>query len=401
MSILTKYEKQFDIPPNKKDWLSLDRIEKLLEELGNPQNKLKGVHVAGTNGKGSTCAMLQSILTQSGYKVGMFTSPHISSLCERFRIGYKDISEKKLVKYFERIKPYAEQVKKEINDSPTWFEILTCIAILYFVDEGVDVAIFEVGLGGRLDATNVLDLGICAITDISIDHQDYLGNTISKIAKEKAGIIKSNSVVITSNRGIALKVIKKACKQNSAKLLITSEINSRYELKLLGKHQRRNAGIVLAVAKELIKKYKILEHDIKQGLIKTKWPARFELFVTSHQLPVIIDGAHNPAGIKSLVQTFKQQGYKKAIVLFSAKQSKDVRSNLKTLRPIIEQVIFPELPLDFIYKSSTLKRYFGKGLILNNADSAIKKARILARENDLPILICGSIYAISYYKDLI
>ena len=401
MSILIKYEKQFDISPKKKAWLNLDRIKKLLEKLDNPEKKLKGVHVAGTNGKGSTCAMLQSILTQAGYKAGMFTSPHIFNLCERFRIGYKDISEKKLVKYLERVKPYIKQVKKEINDSPTWFEILTCIAILYFNDEKVDLAIFEVGLGGRLDATNVLDLGICAITDISIDHQDYLGNTIAKIAEEKAGIVKSGSKVLTSNQGQALRVIEKICAKKKVKLYKTIKTD-KYKLNLLGDHQKRNAALVLGVAKELGKKgFKINEQDLKKGFTNTKWPARFNIQYSIFNIPVIIDCSHNPAGFKSLIKTFKEQKFKKAIVLFSAKKSKDVRANLKILKPIVEQIIFSSLSLDFMYKPSTLRKYFSKGLVINNTNLAIKKAKKLAHKYRMPIIICGSIYAIKYYNNIV
>ncbi|MDD3887785.1 MAG: bifunctional folylpolyglutamate synthase/dihydrofolate synthase [Patescibacteria group bacterium] len=403
MSILTKYEKLFDTPPKKKAWLDLRRIEKLLEKLGNPENNLKGVHVAGTNGKGSVSASLQSILTQAGYKVGLFTSPHIFKMTERIRIDYQDISEKRLAKYFEYILPYVKKVKKEINDQPTWFEILTVIAILYFRDEKVDFVVFEVGLGGRLDATNVLNLGISAITDISIDHKEYLGNTIAKITKEKAGIIKSDSVVVTSNRGTTLNVIKKVCKEKKAKLIKTDKLSNKYKLKLLGEHQRRNAGIVLSAINELKEKYKISEQAIKNGFLKVKWPTRFDVRfkkLGKNKITIIIDSAHNPGGFKTLVKTFKDLKYKKAIILFSAKITKDAKQNLKILKPIILEIIFPKLKMDLMYSTVQLKKYYKNGQTME-LNLAIKKAIDLALKNNLPILICGSIYSIPCYKKLI
>jgi len=403
MSILIKYEKLFDTPPKKKAWLDLRRVEKLLEKLGNPEKNLKGVHVAGTNGKGSVSASLQSILTQAGYKVGLFTSPHIFKMTERIRIDYQDISEKRLAKYFEYILPYVKKVKQEINDQPTWFEILTVIAILYFRDEKVDFVVFEVGLGGRLDATNVLNLGISAITDISIDHKEYLGNTIAKIAKEKAGIIKSDSVVITSNQGTTLNVIKKVCKEKMAKLIKTDKISNKYKLKLLGEHQRRNAGIVLGAINELKEKYKISEQAIKNGFLKIEWPTRFDVRfkkLGKNKITIIIDSAHNPGGFKTLVKTFKDLKYKKAIVLFSAKVTKDAKKNLKILRPIISEIIFPKLKMDLMYSTVQLKKYYKNGQIME-LNLAIKKAIYLALKNNLPILICGSIYSIPCYKILI
>ncbi|MFA6296029.1 MAG: folylpolyglutamate synthase/dihydrofolate synthase family protein [Patescibacteria group bacterium] len=401
-NILLKYEKLFDTPPKKRTWLNLKRVEKLLELLGNPEKDLKGVHVAGTNGKGSVSASLQSILTQAHYKCGLFTSPHIFKMTERIRIDYIDISEKELAKYFERIKPYVLQVKKEINDQPTWFEILTCIAILYFKEEKVDFVIFEVGLGGRLDATNVLNLGIEAITDISIDHKEYLGNTIAKISKEKAGIIKENSIVVTSNSGTALNVIKKVCKNKKARLVKSGKISKIYKLSLLGEHQMRNAGIVFSAIKELQKKYKISEDAIKKGFLEVKWQMRFQITPpTSHfPFPIIIDSAHNPGGFKTLVKTFKDLKYKKAIVLFSAKITKDAKQNLKILKPIISEIIFPKLDLDMMFEPEQLKKYYKNGQIME-LNLAIKKAKELALKNKLPILICGSIYSISAYKTLL
>lgn len=398
-NILAKYEKLFDTPPKKRTWLNLKRVEKLLELLDNPEKDLKGVHVAGTNGKGSVSASLQSILTSAGYKCGLFTSPHIFKMTERIRINYTDISESKLTKYFEKILPYVAKVKKEINDQPTWFEILTCIAILYFKEEKVDFVIFEVGLGGRLDSTNVLNLGISAITDISIDHKEYLGNTIAKIAKEKAGIIKPNSVVITSNKGTALNVIKKVCKNKKARLVKSGKISKIYKLALLGEHQKRNAGIVLAAIKELQKKCKISEQAIKKGFLEVKWPMRFNIKYSILNIPIIIDSAHNPGGFKTLVETFKQEGYKKAIVLFSAKITKDAKQNLNILKPIIFEIIFPKLKLDMMFEPEQLKKYYKNGQIME-LNLAIKKAKELALKNNLPILICGSIYSIASYKKL-
>ena len=404
--------------PRVGDILSLDRIKNLLNKLNNPEKKLKGIHVAGTNGKGSVCAMLQSILTDSGYKVGLFTSPHLIFYTERYRIGYKDISEPEFLKYIKKIKKISEIIKNENNNPPTIFEILTAVGILYFADQKVDLAIFETGLGGRGDATNVLDLGNEIITNVSLEHTDMLGNTLMKILKEKAEIIKENSSVVTGCQEKKLqKYIEIKCEERQADLQILGrDIKSKVNkinwngiycdisarnlklknlcLPLLGEHQIENATCVVGAVKALRGKgYKISNKNIRKGLKNVLWKARFQ--VISNNPKIILDSAHNPAGIKTLAYTLKSLTNRKAIILFNVKKTKDVKKMLNNLNNIASKIIFVDMPeVDVIYRAESLKNKFKnkKYSTSKKFDIALNKAKKRAIEENRPIVVCGSIY---------
>lgn len=421
---IRQLEDYFDHLPRREEPLILDRIKNLLEILGDPHKKLRGIHVGGTNGKGSVSAMSVSILRAAGYKVGLYTSPHLVSPCERIRIGNKNIPEKKLLIYLLKIKKIIRRdanIRMHANDTnkitepPTWFEALTAAAILYFVDEKVDLAVFEVGLGGRGDATNVLNLGVEIITNVQMDHRDMLGNTLEKIAKEKAGIIKKNSYVLTGCSGKLLKIIKRKSRKEKVKLFVQDEdiktkltkldnnftyshvITPLHEyrnlkISLLGLHQIKNAALAVAACEIFSKKgFRISEQDVKKGLKNIFWPARYQ--IVSKNPKIIIDGAHNPAGIEALVRTFKiLEAGKKAVVLFAAKKTKDAKSMLKNLFPISGKMILVDLPESHLFhEAKKLKKYFAKTKIMP-PNQAFFFAKKMAKEKKSPLLICGSIY---------
>lgn len=268
--------------------LGLDRITSALEKLGNPQDDLKFIHVAGTNGKGSVCAMLDSILREAGYKMGLYTSPHIYDYTERIKINGEEIPKDEFAKLFEEVKNTGIHL--------TEFEILTVIMFLYFKRQNVEIVVLETGLGGRLDATNVIKQNLCAIiTQIDLDHTDRLGKTKDEIAYEKAGIIKKECPVVTS---MGYEPIRDKADEMNSMFIFTSPfvpedfVNA---LSLKGMHQIDNLALVLSAINYLFKD--IDENTIKRGLMKVKNPCRFEYFEEKN---LIIDASHNPNGVKAL-----------------------------------------------------------------------------------------------------
>lgn len=268
--------------------LGLDRISAVLEKLENPQDSLKCIHVAGTNGKGSVCAMLDSILQTAGYKTGLYTSPHIWEYTERIKVCGEDISKEIFAKYIEQI--------RDINIHLTEFEILTVVMFLYFKSCNVDIVILETGLGGRFDATNVIKQNLCAIiTHIDLDHTERLGRTKDEIAFEKAGIIKKNCPVITSMGYEAIR--DKADEMDSMFILTTPFVIPEFidALSLKGCHQIENLALVINAINYLFKE--IDDRTIIEGLQKVKHPCRFEFFADKN---LIVDASHNPNGIEAL-----------------------------------------------------------------------------------------------------
>ena len=274
--------------------LGLEVVTELLELLGNPQDQLKSIHIAGTNGKGSTANFIYSVLKEAGYKVGLYTSPHLIKFNERIKINDVEISDNELVELTELIK------KKKKNLQPTFFEFTTALAFLYFAQQKCDYVVIETGMGGRLDATNVLNPLVSVITNVSLDHTKYLGEDKLQIAGEKAAIIKENGIVVTGEKdGNVLELFLKVCLEKNAELVILKEeeINkSDLKITMLGKHQLRNA----ALAKKAIElsQIKITPNAMEQWLMKAKWPGRLQM-VCDKPL-VILDGAHNVVGMEKL-----------------------------------------------------------------------------------------------------
>ena len=295
----------------------LERITLLAEKLGNPQNFFETIHVAGTNGKGSTCSMLAEILKQAGFKVGLFTSPHLESYCERFKINGENISESEFAKIIDLIKFFKVQA--------TQFEVLTAAAFAWFAKENVDIAVVEVGLGGLLDSTNIITPKISVITNVALDHENILGD-LKSIALNKAGIIKKNIPVVTGATDLPLKIIREVAEKNNSKLYEVAE-PAEVKINLRGEYQKFNAAIAIQTAKLL----NIGEEKILAGLEKVSWQGRFEIFETNCG-KIIVDGAHNPHGAAALRQSLdKNFPAGRRNFIFGALADKNIDAMIKIL----------------------------------------------------------------------
>lgn len=299
----------------------LHRMESMLEPLNNPHKGLKCVHITGTDGKGSTAAMVSSILQSAGYKVGLFTSPHLHKYTERIKIDGVDISEEYFVRVFHQVKGV---LGDEISIKPALFEVIAAMAFVYFAQQEVDIAVVEVGLGGKVDSTNVIDGLVCAITNINLEHTEVFGDTREAIALEKAGIIKSNSSVVISEQDDSIRsVIKNEADKNGASFEFVSQDDiqlkkqtldgqvfcfgeyENLELPLLGAHQLLNASLAISSVLALNKyDFNITVNHIRHGLKQVKWPLRLE--IVDHNPVILIDVAHNPYGIEAVTHTIDE-----------------------------------------------------------------------------------------------
>ncbi len=369
--------------------LGLERISQILDLLGNPQDSLKCIQVAGTNGKGSVCTMLDAILKEAGYKTGLYTSPHIFKYTERIRINQEEISKEDFSKYYENI----VTISQNNNIDPTEFEILTAIMYKYFADNKVDIAVIETGLGGRFDATNVLKNNLCSIiTHIDLDHTDRLGDTKDKIAFEKAGIIKPDSLVITSEGYEAIK--NKADEENSLMILVAPFVPQKYTeaLTLKGEHQKDNLALVLTAISHLFDN--ISEETIINGLKKVKNPCRFQYIKDKN---LIIDGAHNPNCFQALRDNLDRYfPREKKQYVFGCLNTKDYKKMIEYITEdnYIETLyIYPfNNPNACSYK--TIKSACPETIKvkeLKNLDSILDK--------DTLTVVCGSFYMINELID--
>lgn len=398
----------------------LERITKLLDLMGNPQNNLKYVHVAGTNGKGSVSNMTASILTKAGYKTGLFTSPHITGFGERMQINFKKISNEDIVQEVEKLFPLVEKLRKN-GDIITEFEFVTAIAFDWFANQKCDIVVLETGMGGRFDATNVIKQPVCSvITSISLDHTAVLGDTLSKIAAEKCGIIKNNcnTVFALQDNEVNDVVIQTAAERNNTLFtpvnlpVIKSDIfgstvqygNLIIELPLIGKHQISNLQLVLCAAEALRKSgYAITDTAIKEGISSVKMPARFEI-VQNNPL-VILDGAHNPGGLKALANTIdKYLSEKSVICVMGMLKDKDCKNSLKYLEGKIDSLItttVPDNPRRQTAKElrQSANSYFNDIIAEEDPLTALNTAISTAKSiKNSVVLVCGSLYLASFYR---
>ena len=392
--------------------LGLESPATLLEFLGNPQKDLRFIHIAGTNGKGSVCCFLQSILTRAGYKTGKFTSPDMLSVCERISIDGISIQEDEMNSLMKKVSVAAEKTKEKLGTMPTQFEIWTAAGFCYFKEHNCDIVVLEVGLGGRLDATNVIDSPLVSvITRIDYDHMNYLGNTLKEITTEKCGIIKQNSktVTIPQNDEI-LSVIKEKCANNNNQIVIADLVESlaynTYEkfnykdindilLSLSGKNQVENASLAIETARLL----GISNEDIKYGLSNTKHPGRFEIISTNPY--TIYDGAHNKNGFISLLDNIKRYFNTKDITFVCAfMKDKDITeifellNEYKNTAKIIATTVKNNERAECA--AALCDKFINKGFIASYEDN-VKSAYEKAKENNNTVVICGSLYL---YKDL-
>lgn len=385
--------------------LGLNVITDLLQLLNNPQNKFKSVHIAGTNGKGSVSAYLAAILQEAGYKVGWYTSPHLVRFNERIRVDGKAIEDGELVRLTELIKSIAEKN----NLQPTFFEFTTALAFLYFAEQKVDFAVVEVGMGGRLDATNVLKPEVSVITNISFDHQKHLGDTLEKIAVEKAGIIKESGIVVVSEKDLGLiEIFKEKCDEKNSRLLIVNDelriinkkeyetkqkftvqgaVNGIFETKLLGEHQIENACTAILTAEVL----GIERVVIKKGVEKARWPGRLE-FISKN---VLVDCAHNVAGMETLREFMLKQKNRKMLVLAIA-EDKEIGKMVQLIVPLFKEVIITQSnykPAETGRISIEVKKYVQKVREIPKVWDALNEALNLVSGKEL-VLITGSIYMV-------
>ncbi|MDZ7330470.1 MAG: bifunctional folylpolyglutamate synthase/dihydrofolate synthase [candidate division KSB1 bacterium] len=403
--------------------LGLNKIRTMLSELHNPHEKYFTIHIAGTNGKGSTSAMLESMLRAAGYRTGLYTSPHLVYVGERIRCDGKAISREELISYITQLRPLIQKYKC------TFFEAVTAIAFLYFAERAVDVAVIEVGLGGRLDATNVIHPLLSIITGIEIDHTKQLGSDRTSIAFEKAGIIKPGVICLTySHYPEVNQVFQKVCKENHAEHIqmerfievknveLTERLTTinlgvngcffpQLKLSLVGAHQIQNAGLAVAAATILNKRFfPIKNEDIYHGLIDVQWPGRLQTI--SQRPKIVLDVGHNPDGIlhaaKAIQGIFK---FERLIVLFGVCRDKDYPAMVATLAPMADLFIATKADSTRALSPRSIaavaSRYSDRIYQCPTSKQAIMYALQLAQPNDL-ILCIGSHYLvgeiISYFN---
>ncbi|HZR17329.1 MAG TPA: folylpolyglutamate synthase/dihydrofolate synthase family protein [Verrucomicrobiae bacterium] len=318
---------------------------KLAGLAGDPQNRLRFIHVAGTNGKGSTCAMLESVYRATGLRVGLFTSPHLVAFCERIQIGRRPIPETEVARQVTAMQPL---LKKFVADEhPTFFEVVTVLALRYFAEQGCELVIWETGLGGRLDATNIVHPLASVITNIQYDHQKYLGETLASIATEKAGIIKPGIPVITgTDAPEALDVINRRASELEAPLTVVhfrqtqSPPLDTLHLPLLGEHQKMNAAVAIATIQTLASVIPCTQEEIISGLSKLHWPGRLQLATLPSGQKFLLDGAHNLSGAESLAAALKTHFPRAEMALIlGILKDKDWSHMCQILAPLASRVV--------------------------------------------------------------
>lgn len=345
--------------------LGLDNIRLLLEKLGHPEEQLTFIHVAGSNGKGSICTILESVLTEANIKTGTYISPHLEHFNERIRINKEEISNETIERLFSLIKEKCQEILEETGQEPTAFEIETAMALLYFLENNCDICILEVGLGGRLDATNAIPSPLISIiSHISLEHTKWLGNSLKEIASEKGGIIKEGTnLIVAPQEEEALEELERIAEEravNSLKIVrednnkkLSEDINGQnleftidnrvyqYKTPLHGNYQLDNIATSLNALEVLRDQFKISEDHIKNGLLKVSYPGRFEILLKDPT--VILDGAHNFDGIKSLVKSYEALFKdKKVKLIFGMIREKDIDSCIKEVLKISEEIYLLE-----------------------------------------------------------
>ncbi|MBU5315050.1 bifunctional folylpolyglutamate synthase/dihydrofolate synthase [Clostridium bornimense] len=404
----------------------LKRTKRLLEYLGSPHEKLKCIHIAGTNGKGSTSAMVAEILKESGYKVGLYTSPFLEEFEERIQINSVNIPKEKLCSVIEKVSKAVDKVSKEGLGDPTEFEIITAAMFLYYYEENIDIAVVEVGLGGRLDSTNILDPILTVITSISYDHVGILGTTLKEIATEKAGIIKEGVPLVLypveeEAREAIVSVAKmKNCEINSVasndaefiKIIEEEKMyqvvrynNEEYKLALLGTHQVINFSVVMKIVESLRKLgYTISNENVKNALKNVVWKGRME--VVANKPYILLDGAHNLGGIEKLKESLnKYFNYSKLILIIGILGDKDVEHMLEKIIPSAEEIITvtPNSPraMSATELKSKIERITSKKVSsFDRYEEAFGYAKDISNEDDM-ILICGSLYMIGDMRKIV
>lgn len=408
--------------PDKLASYDLRRVVELLVRIGNPHLAAKTVHIAGTKGKGSVAAMTASALTASGYITGLYTSPHLHTYDERIRIDGRLITDEEIVASVKKLKPEVEAVnKKGTYGQLTTFEVTTALAFGYFKSRGADFQVIEVGMGGRLDATNVVQPEVCVITSISYDHTKVLGNTLPQIAVEKAGIIKPGSIVVTSPQADEVnQVFEQACRKNNAKLIrVGRDVTWRYlgyeanrqslrvkgrlasydlTIPLLGRYQLDNAAAAVAVLEVLVEKgFYISKESITGGLAKVNWPGRLQ--VLSRRPLLVVDGSHNTESAGKLRQALEEYfEFDRAILIIGVSADKDLAGIISELAPIFNTVIATHsthpraMPTASV--AAELRQQGVEALMTEDISAALLLALSTAGPRDL-ICVTGSLFVVA------
>jgi dihydrofolate synthase / folylpolyglutamate synthase len=392
----------------------LDRIDALLDALGRPEEGLRGVLVAGTNGKGSVCAMVDSVVRSAGLSSVLLVKPHLCSYRERIVIDGRHIEEEHFAALVERVRPAVDAVEP-VAGAPTQFEILTALGIVAAAERRPDAVVCEVGLGGRLDSTNVLDLGVAAITNIAMDHSQYLGDTVEQIAAEKAGILKAGDDAVTGATGSALEVIRAQARTAGVRSLRVVGEDIRVEARSLGRQgievdldadglqatllsplpglfQADNLAVTAEIVLALRERgLDIPDAALHAGLAGVQWPARLQWLPGAP--PLLLDGGHNPAAIHAVLPAVREltEGRPLAI-LFGAMADKDVPAMLDELRPLGAPPVFTQMGTPRAMSAVELARLWGPGSrAISSLPDALQAARLLAGRNGA-VLVCGSLY---------
>jgi dihydrofolate synthase/folylpolyglutamate synthase len=417
--------------------LGLARIEALLDELGNPQRRLRGALVAGTNGKGSVVALAASVLREAGLRVGTMPKPHLVSYRERIAIDGHPISRERFAAALDAVLPAVERVSARLGP-PTEFEVLTAAAFRELAQSEVDLALVEVGLGGRLDATNVLDPGVAAITNVQHDHEKLLGSTLAAIGTEKAAIIKPGDLAVTGASGRGLVPILDRCAALAVPLrragtdqpyhavvrqagwdgLVVDATTPDAELRglrvgLLGSHQAANAVVALALLDALdedaARRGQALAFDdatIRRGFAAARWPGRLELIEDPGLGHVLLDGAHNPAGARALARALAELGMHRFPLVFGAMRGKRVSAVLRALAPLEPRPIFTRVEDGGALSAEELRRRWlrlgGKGgQLATTPEAALRLATDLRAEPHQPVVVAGSLYLVGAVRGIL
>jgi dihydrofolate synthase/folylpolyglutamate synthase len=405
----------------------LENTFKLAALAGNPQEKLRFIHVAGTNGKGSTCAFLESIYRAAGLRVGLFTSPHLVSFAERIQVNRELIAEAEIVRL---VVEFQELLKQSPTDAhPTFFEVVAVMALKYFAEQNCDLVIWETGMGGRLDATNIVTPLASVITNVEFDHEKWLGSTLAEIAMEKAGIIKPGIPVLTAaSEPDALNVIIKTTREKNSPLTQIGFADTKFppldkmDLPLLGEHQRLNAALAIATARILNSrsetemggtgqwpvppanlKISVSENAIRDGLLQVRWPGRFQQIKTKSGQTILLDGAHNPSGAIALREAIAKYfpGKKPALIL-GVLQDKEWKRICEILTPIAEKLFLVPVSSDRTAAPDDLEHVIRN--IFPNAQIAARNSLLEAFQittNEPFVVITGSLYLVGEALELL
>jgi len=412
---------------NYRSSLKLERMKRFVSLLGDPQKDTISIHIAGTKGKGSTASYVHSILTKSGFRTGLYTSPHLTDFRERIRIGNELIGERELSSILVKIKEVVERSMK--YDRPSFFEIYTALAYLYFKEKKCDFAVYEVGLGGRLDATNVIEPLVNVITPLSYEHMDKLGGTLTRIAVEKCGIIKKNSICISApQEKEALKVIEETCRKRNSRLFLvgkditfkevhSNEFEQVFDIRgmsneytmlkshLIGQYQIINAAAAIGIIEALkLRGIFIPMRAVREGIECARWEGRLE--VMGRDPYIVLDGAQNKASAGALAAAVKKIfKYKKLVLVLGVSKDKDINGILEELTPISDSIVLTmSSVVERAMDAERIKEAAGKIgvghndiLTTSNVDEALENAILTAGKNDL-ILVTGSLFVIGDAK---